>query len=611
MYDSTALQNKDIAFLGRYFLDGLKPPPRLTVDQWADQNRYLTTKSSGEPGRWRTSRTPFLKEIMYELSPASRAEIVIFMKGSQIGATEAGINWFLSLMDLTPAPLLHVQPTVDLCKRWSKQRFGPAISDCPRLNDRVFDNKSRDKGNTILQKDFPGGTLIITGANSAAGLRQMPICYLHADEVDGWPLDADGEGDPLELARRRITNFARRKQYITSTPTVAGMSRIEVEFKESDQRYYFVPCPFCNWYQTIMWSKNIKFDNHDPKTVRMICENCAAEIYEYHKTEMLAGGRWRKQNKKSDIPGFHLSSLYAPVGWYSWKSAVADHLKALGDPLRRKVWVNTVLAELWDEEVIATVDHHWLMERQEDYDAEVPEGALVLTAGVDTQDDRLEITVIGMGVDYETWTIGHHVLIGDPEQNQVWDDLDLFLEKEYTHENESKMKVAATCIDAMGHHTDRVYDYCRPRFVKRIFAIQGIYGPGRPLIVRYSKIKNKNVYLFRVSSDSGKELLYTRLKIKEPGPGYYHFPKSLNEDYFKQLTSEKRIPRRGRGLPKLEWVLPPGKRNETLDCNVYALAAFQILNPNLESLKKQNLIYTGMEKPRPARSRRQLSKGVS
>ncbi|NIO86319.1 MAG: phage terminase large subunit family protein, partial [Candidatus Aminicenantes bacterium] len=479
----TPSQSDNISFLASYFFDGLKPPPNLTVSQYADKYRILDSKSSPEPGPWRTARAPYTKEIMDELSPRSRAERVVWQKGSQVAGTEVGINWVLSSMDLAPCPMLHAQPTIDLGKRWSKQRFTPAINKCERLYDKVVESKTRDNSNTMLQKDFPGGTIIITGANSAAGLRSMPICNLFADEIDAWPPDVDNEGDPLALALRRITNWTRRKSYLCSTPTIKGMSRIEKEFEASDQRYYYVPCPFCRHEQIITWDK-IKFDSDDhdkaPETVRMICEKCHAEIYEHHKTEMLAAGRWKKHNPKSEIPGFHLSALYAPLGWYSWRQAVKEHLEALGDPLKRKVWVNTVLAELWDDAAV-TIDHHWLMKRKKTYPAQVPDGSLVLTAGVDTQDDRLEATIFGFGLDYETWIIEHLILPGDPDQDQVWIDLDALLLKEYEHERGFKMRIASMCIDAMGHKTDSVYDYCRPRFARRVFACQGTDGPGRPL----------------------------------------------------------------------------------------------------------------------------------
>ena len=600
-----------VKFLLRFFLDGLKPPPNLTVSQWAEKHRILDDKCP-EPGPWRNSRTPYLKDIMDELSPRSPAERVVFMKGSMVGATETGINWVLSTIDLTPAPLLNIQPTIDMARRVSRQRFTPAINNCKRLEDKVVENRSREKSNTILQKDYPGGTMIITGANSAAGLRSMPICYLFADEVDGYPPDADGEGDPLALAERRITNWARRKVYITSTPTVKDFSRIEKEFENSDKRYYYVPCPFCGFHQTITWDK-IHFDskNHDtaPDTVRMVCIECGADIYEHHKTEMLAAGYWKATNPKGKYPGFHLSALYSPLGWYSWKKAVREHLDALGDPLKRKVWVNTVLGELWDEDTV-TIDHHWLMKRREKYAAEIPIGALVLTLGVDTQDDRLEATVFGFGLDYETWIIEHFVFPGDPDQPQVWKDLDALLLREFQHEKGFKMKIAATCVDAMGHKTDAVYDYCRARFSRRVFAVQGVGGPGRALIVKYNIIKNKKVYLFRVSSDSGKEAIYSRLKINKPGPGYTHFPLTLQENYFKQLTSEKRVLKRTQGIPKLQWVLPAGRRNEALDIHVYGLAALSILNPNLALLAKQNIVYSGGGQAKPPARPRILSKGV-
>lgn len=607
MESSTDSLSKNFNYLGAYLLDGLKPPPRMTIDEWADKNRYLPRVSSPEPGRWRTDRTPYLKEIMHELSPSSYAEEVIFMKGGQVGATEVGLNWLLYIMDINPAPTLYVQPTVDLCKRYSRQRVSPSIQECETLNGKVFENKSRDKSNTILQKDFPGGTLIMTGANSAAGLRSMPICNLIADEVDGWPQDADGEGDPLELAERRLANFARKKSLIISTPTIAGMSRIEAKFLLSDQRFYYVPCPYCKQMQIITW-ESLKFENRDPRTVRMICSKCAAEIYEYHKTEMLLRGEWIKHNSKSEIPGFHLSAFYSPLGWYSWKTAVKKRLESICEQMKAMVWKNTVSGETWDDS-FTSIDAHWLKKREEQYEAEVPAGVLVLSAAIDTHDDRLECSVYGWGLDYESWLISHQVFMGSPGAPDVWGLVDQFLMKDFQHERGVPINIAAACVDSLGHHTDMVYSFCKARFFRRIFAIIGQGGAGKPLVISYNHHNRAGVYLFRLGVDQGKETLYTRFKIKEPGPGYCHFPKGLDEKFYQQLTSEKRIRRHNAGIPRLEWVLPSGRRNEALDCAVYAMAALTILNPNLAQLAKEKLIYKGT--PAAPRVRRRIySEGV-
>lgn len=605
------------------FYGGLRPPPDFTVSQWADEHRRLPRVSSSEAGPWRTSRTPYLREIQDEMSPSSHTEEVVVMKGSQLGFTECIVNISLYYMAHAPCPILAIQPTIGVAKKFSKQRMQPSINECLQLKGKVTSSDVRKGGNTTLQKDFPGGTMIIGGANSAADLRSMPIQVLLADEIDGYPSDVDGEGDPLELARRRSTNFYGRKVFMGSTPAVAEISRIQKAFDDSDQRYFFVPCPKCNEKQIIKW-ENIKWEDRKPETVRLICEHCGEAIEEHHKTWMLENGEWRKQKPEATVAGFHISALYSPLGWYSWKEAVKDHLKALGDPQKRKVWVNTVLGEVWEDSA-ATIDAHWLAKRKETYSAECPDGVLCLTAGCDTQDNRVETSVWGWGWNsglIESWLIDHAVFMGDPGQKSFWTLIDDYLMREFQHENGIRLHIASTCFDAMGHFTSEVYKFCAAREFRRIFPVQGKAGPGRPIISKAYKSKRQRVYLFQVGVDQAKETIYSRLKIPDPGPGYVHFPKALPtltegqerfmpETYFTQLTAEKRILRHSAGMPRLQWVLPSGKRNETLDCFVYALAAMNILSPNLELMAREKRVFKSDFSAAISRpTRRVISSGV-
>lgn len=282
------------------FYAGLKPDPLLKVSEWADEFRVLSQTASSEPGKWRTERTPYLKEIMDSLSPSSSVERVIFMKGAQIGGTEAGNNWIFYVIDQTPGPMLVVQPTVEMGKRWSKGRFAPLIDSTPCLKSKVKDPRSRDSGNTVQSKEFPGGMVVITGANSAVGLRSMPVKYLFLDEIDAYSGDSGGEGDPVLLAIARTNTFKRRKIFLVSTPTVHGISRIEKEFESSDKRYFFVPCPHCNHYQVLKWPQ-IKWENNDPKTAHYECTECKGKIENHQKTEMLSRGQWRATGEKEGV----------------------------------------------------------------------------------------------------------------------------------------------------------------------------------------------------------------------------------------------------------------------------------------------------------------------
>ncbi|MFB3909969.1 MAG: phage terminase large subunit family protein [Candidatus Eisenbacteria bacterium] len=572
---------------------GLEPEPELTISEWAEQYRVLSGRATAEPGPWRTERTPYLREIMDALSPSSDTEMVVFMKGAQVGATECGNNFLGFVIHHAPGPMLYVQPTVEMAKRVSRQRIAPMIEACPPLRERVEEPRSRDSGNTILAKEFPGGILILTGANSAVGLRSMPARYLFLDEIDGYPFDVDGEGDPVELARKRTSTFsANRKVFLVSTPTVKGLSRIEAAFEQTDQRYYHVPCPHCGLYQPIRWAQ-ICWPAGEPEKAQMVCEGCTGEIPEHQKTRMLEQGRWVPTAEgKRGLRGYHLSSLYSPVGWYSWADAATDFLKAkhAGDELV-KTWMNTVLAETWEEHG-ETLDDGSLFGRRETYAAEVPADAVVLTAGIDIQDDRIEMEIVGWGPGEESWGVDYKVLWGDPGRQDLWDDLAAELEQSYQHENGSKLRVAAACIDSGGHHTQAVYEFCRGRSARRIFAIRGAAGAGRPIVSaplpKRSGRNRRPVQLFIVGVDEAKALIYSRLRIQERGPGFCHFPvkPQYEAEYFAQLTAEKIMTRYHRGFPKREWV-KTRPRNEALDCRVYALAALYLFRPHWGSLKRR------------------------
>src|SRR5512135_658083 len=302
---------------------GARPDPLLTISQWADKYRTLSQRASAEPGPWRTDRTPYLREIMDCLSPSSTVERVVFMKGAQIGGTECGNNWIGYVIHQAPGPMMAVQPTVEMAKRNSKQRVDPLIEESKVLRSLVSDARSRDSSNTVLSKDFPGGVLVMTGANSAVGLRSMAARYLFLDEVDGYPGDVDGEGDPINLALARTRTFSRRKVFLVSTPKITGMSRIEAAYEESDKRQYWVPCPTCREFQVLKFSQ-LRWPKGQPEKAVYACDHCGQEIANHQKQWMLPRGEWRA-NPGPDwdrkTAGFHLSSLYSPVGWFSWGDA--------------------------------------------------------------------------------------------------------------------------------------------------------------------------------------------------------------------------------------------------------------------------------------------------
>lgn len=567
------------------FWAGLRPDPPITVSEWADRYRILTAETSSSPGRWRTDRTPYLREIMDCLSPRSRVSKIVFMKGSQIGGSEAGINWLGSIIHKTPGPTLLVQPTLDLAKDFSKRRIDKMIQATPEVAEKVRPTRERDSGNTILQKEFTGGSIRMAGANSAASLRSMPIKNLFLDEVDAYPGDVEGEGDPVELATARTRTFARnRKIFLNSSPKVAGSSRIEQAYLESDQRKYMVPCPHCKHKQEITWSK-IVWDEDIAETVRMECEACHAQIPERFKDWMLANGEWVPTNPEGKSRGYHLSALYSPLGWYSWEEAAQEFIAAKGDITRIKTFVNTVLGQTWNEKGEAP-DWERLFNRRESYTiGEMPDGAILLTAGVDVQPDRIECEVVGHGKNKETWSIQYEVITGDTAQNEPWDKLlDILCNKTWKASNGSIVNIAMMAVDT-GYNTQRVYDWVRQArnsSGQRVIGIKGqnipiILGRPKDLDINYQgRTIKRGIQLWPVGTDKAKEELYGRLRLEKNVDGTYpigycHFPE-YGTEYFKMLTAEERRARKTKGYTQYFWE-KIRDRNEALDCRVYARAA--------------------------------------
>ena len=553
--------------------------------------------SAAEPGRWRTERTPYLREIMDQLSPASAVQRVVFMKGSQIGGTECGNNWLGYIIHLAPGPVMAVAPTVELAKRNSKQRVEPLIEDVPELRERVKPARSRDSGNTMLSKEFVGGLLILTGANSAVGLRSMPARYLFLDEIDAYPGDVDGEGDPILLAERRSATFnRRRKVFMVSTPTVKGLSRIQREFEASDQRFYHVPCPHCGHFQPLRFTQ-LRWPEGHPHQVSYVCEACEELIQEHHKTAMLALGRWQPTAAGNGTAGYHLSSLYSPVGWFSWADAAAMFEQAKQNPELMKGFVNTVLGEPYEETAEAP-EWQRVYERREPYPVGVvPLGGLFLTAGVDVQKDRLECEIVAWGRHKESWSVDYLVLAGDTARPEVWEKLSCYLEKDWPHAGGNTLPIRVMGVDS-GYATQDVYAWVRghPQAVwgangarasqpRTVVAVKG-QERDTALILSVSKAdvggKRRGLRVWNVSGPVAKLELYRWLKLERPTtdelaypPGYCHFPQ-YGEEYFKQLTAERRVIRIHRGFPRATWEKDPTRNNEALDCRVYARAAASV-----------------------------------
>ncbi len=571
----------------KYFFEALRPDPMFDMDEWSDLNIYLPAKGAAEPGRYRTSRVPFLREIAKCLSPTSPIQKVVFMKSAQVGSTQLMLNWIAFTAATTPAPFMLVEPSVELAERVSKQKIAPMLEETPALKAISKSDKTKTASNTILLKEFTTGAIcLISGANSPTGLRSLAVRFLALDEVDAYPQDCGGEGSPVELAIKRTTTFPRRKIFLGSTPTIAETSVISREYEQSDKRRYFVPCPHenCGALQWLKWAQ-VKWENEDPNTAKYECEHCHQLIGEHHKTWMLENGSWMATAPSDGkTAGFHISSLYSPIGWKSWAELVDEFLKAKGDAPLLKAFLNTSLGEPFHEQYAAKLGASELMARSEFYNG-APNGVLFITCGVDVQDDRLEISHWGWGLDDEAWVISHNIIMGDPAQVHIWKQVDECLSNPVEHESGVKLTPMAVAIDSGGHHVSTVYNYCRERRHLNYLAIKGQSQRGKPPIgkptavdinIRGQILKNGGK-LYPVGTDTVKSNLFNRLKFNKPGPGYVHFPHHLPDIYYQQLTSEKQTVRYVKGFPVREWTKKESARNETLDCAVYATSALEFI----------------------------------
>lgn len=570
---------------------GLRPEPHVTVSEWADAHRKLPQRSSAEPGPWRTARTPYLREILDALSAISPVNELVMMFAAQLGKSETMLNLLGYIVDHAPGPTLLVQPTVDTAKRFSKQRIEPLFADTPRLAGKVAEVKTRDTRSSMLLKEFTGGVLIITGANSAVGLRSMPARYLLADEIDGYPLDVDDEGDPLSLAEARQRTFARRKTLKTSTPTLAGVSAIETAFLVTDQRRYFVPCPHCGAYQTLEWPR-VTWSKLDlpPEAAVYLCSGCERPIEERFKTEMLQLGEWRPTAQSSSplVRGYHLNGLYSPVGWLSWGKIASDFVKVHKDADKLRVWTNTVLAETWRDKG-ESPEWERIYRRRETYPlGTVPPGGLFLTAGADVQKDRIVVEIVAWGRGKESWSVDYGLLPGDTADLTPagpWAQLDALLARTFQTATGVELAIAMLAVDS-GYNTSSVYAWCRRYPMNRVIAVKGQESGGAlvgsPSPVEINLRGQRPVHGYKVWPVTGavaKSELYGHLAFDAPldgepfPPGWCHFPE-YDPDYFKQLTAEQLQQRRNRrGFLSMEWTLIPGRENHVLDARVYARAA--------------------------------------
>jgi phage terminase large subunit GpA-like protein len=582
--------------------------PPLTVSQWSDAHRIVPAGASPEPGPWRTSRAPYIREPMDAVNDPGVHNVYI-MASSQVAKSECLLNTAAYFSHYDPSPILIVQPTQEAARNFSKERVKRMFDASPVLAGLLTDAVEES---TMFSYQIPGGLLAFAWARSATSLASRAIRVLLSDEIDKWPESTGADGDPYAQARQRLANFYNSKNIAVSTPTIKGESAIERLFLSGDRCRYNVACPLCGVFQVLLWS-GVVYKNEagevDLANVYYRCSHCAGRIDESEKRSMLVGGYWAPGERREDEPApepktrsFHISSLYSP--WTSWSSLASEWITAQRDKTLLQTFINLKLGETWEEEStkIATEE---LEKNRERYDEEVPDGVLFLTAGVDVQEKRIECEVVGWGVEKESWGIEYIVIAGDTLTTAPWDRLAEFLQRQWKRADNGSLVLSYTCIDS-GFRADEVYEFCLQRAAMRIVAVKGSNDAGHPLVADRPSTTNKaHVNLYWVGSSTGKGVVYTRLREPSAGPGYCHWPRGrgYDDEYFKQLTAEKLIGK--------DWV-KQRSRNEALDIRVYATAAMEILRPDFGKLSADREADRG-GRPRPqptAQKRRVLSRGV-
>lgn len=605
---------QDAARLNRVIakaLAGMMPPDDLTVTQWAEKDRRLSSESSAEPGPWRTERTPYLRDVMDAFTDPKIRHIVM-VAASQVGKTEAELNMIGYIIAQDPGSILFVHPTTVDAKEFSKLRIAPMIRDSPVLRERVVAPKSRESGNTILQKTYPGGILTMCGSTEAHALASKPIRYVFGDERDRWATSAGTEGDPWGLAMARQKTFYNAKAVEVSTPTIRNASAIDAAYSTGTMERWKTRCPHCGEYHEIQW-KDIRFEydeavvaNKKTYTVKdhfYICPECGAVSDEL--TMKRAPAKWVADNPAAYEKGTRSFWLNAFVSqWATWDSIILEFLDALGSSKKMQVVYNTCFGELWEDRGDLE-DEDSLLARREDYGTradgspvELPEGVLLLTAGVDTQDNRMEYEVVGHGHFGETWGIEKGIIHGRPDDDATWAQLDeLVFNRQFSFADGVKLRVSMSFVDEGGHFTMQVRQRCNSRQARKVFDIKGIPGEDRPLISPPKKMRilsPDGAYIgacwqYQIGVDSGKEIIMDNLKVQTVGSRYCHFPKrdDYGAAYFNGLLSETKVYDPNKTHP-WQWKKIPGhERNEPLDCRNYALAAFKALPKDLDAIERR------------------------
>jgi phage terminase large subunit GpA-like protein len=579
------------------------PPPR-TVAEWADAERIVPPETGSPwPGPWRTERVPYLRQIMEVLTLSHPAREITFVKSAQVGGSEAMLNLIGQCMGETPAPIMIMLPSLDMMRAYNDLKLGPMIASNATLRRRVQEEtEAGEASSTTTRKHFPGGFCHLVTANSGSNLQMRSARIVLMEEVSDYPGEAGGRGDPVRQLEVRTDMYTGREKIIrVSTPSDEGACRVTAAFERSSKGRFHVPCPDCGARQVLEW-ENLRWPAGRPEEARYHCSGCGVGIEHSRKPAMIAAGDWVHDHPEllERHAGFHLSGLYSPVR--TWADLAIQWEQSQGDQEALKTFVQQRLGRAWR---VAGEAPEWqrLYDRREEWQpGTVPAGALVLTAGIDVQRDRLEASVWGWAANRESWLVDHIVIPGSPFLWRTWEQVATLLEAVYPHESGGALPVMQAAVDSSdGVSTAEVYAFCRKLGTRRAVAVKGRDGlpqaiaPGGKVEVKRNGQRIGRQSLWIVGSSYLKGEFYGHLRLDRPTAesgaafpaGYVHLPTHVaGEEVCRQLVAEElRRTRTRQGFAKLEWV-KTRDRNEALDCRVYARAAAVLLGTDRWSAQR-------------------------
>ncbi len=586
----------------------LAPPPRETISEWTDKHRFTND------GKYYVDTAAYQRGVMDALSNPL-VEEVIMMTSAQIGKTEIILNMIGRYAHREPCAIMWLLPSLTMAKQVTKSRLEPMFEETSVLHGILADKRKRDGKNSLDFKKFPGGELIMAGANSPVSLSSFPIRILLGDEIDRWGKLIKSEGDILMLARKRTTRYASNKKiFLVSTPTEKGESRIEPAYRETNQQQFWVPCPHCGGFQILKFM-NLKFE-YDREAIKgltqgadeaeefdwkrkaiadhihawFVCEHCGSVIEHEDKYDMVLSGEWRaKFPNIVKRQGFHIWQAYSP--FVTWAQTVAEFLYATGYPDRMRVFTNTVLGELFVEKGQGLEDVP-LMERREQYPTKLPEKIEMVTVGVDVQGDRLECEIIGWAADGENWSLDYRVLWGNTQLLETYEQLECVWDLEWERQDGALLSVDALGIDVGYNPSEKgntenvdsnvIYDWVESASkLHRVFAVKGsstrVEG-----VVKWTRAGKRRLKLWLIDGEQIKDVVLKRLRIEPGNPGSAHFPLDYEKQYFMMLTAEEKKLKAGRRV----W-MKVRERNEAVDTRQYAYASLLILKPKWGHIKRR------------------------